>query len=196
MIRIYGSGGARSRRALWTCEETGAPYEFVALKMPVRQNHPEFLEVSPAGALPAMEHGAIHMVESLAISEYIARLRNSDLIVSPDETGFPDYLQYLWFGESTLAPPLTWARRFAEHSEAVAELGRTAFVQRQAVLERALDDGRTWLAAGRFTLADISVGYTLGLARLFGLGDLIAPSLAAYEERLKARPAYQRAYAI
>jgi glutathione S-transferase len=75
-------------------------------------------------------------------------------------------------------------------------MGRTAFVQRQAVLERALDDGRTWLAAGRFTLADVSVGYTLGLARLFGLGDLIAPSLAAYEERLKARPAYQRAYAV
>jgi glutathione S-transferase len=196
MIRIYGSGGARSRRALWTCEEAGAPYEFVALKMPVREHHPDFLQVSPAGALPAMEHGGIRMVESLAISEYIARLQNSDLVVGPQEAGFPDYLQYLWFGESTLAPPLTWARRFAEHSEAVADMGRTAFVQRQAVLQRALEDGRAYLAAGRFTLADISVGYTLGLARLFGLGDRIAPSVAAYEDRLKARPAYQRAYAV
>jgi glutathione S-transferase len=196
MIRIYGSGGARSRRVIWTCEETAAPYEFVALKMPVRENHPEFLDVSPAGALPAIEHGAIRMIESLGISEYVARLQKSDLIVGPDEAGFPDYLQYLWFGESTLAPPLTWVRRFQEHSETVGEFGRTTFVQRQVVLERALADGREYLAAGRFTLADISVGYTLGLARLFGLGELIASPLAAYEDRLKARPAYQRAYAV
>ena len=38
--------------------------------------------------------------------------------------------------------------------------------------------------------------FTLGLARLFGLGELIAPSLADYEARLQARPAYQRAYAV
>jgi glutathione S-transferase len=195
MIKVYGSGGARSRRVLWTCEEAGAPYEFVALKMPTRENHPEFLAISPAGALPAIEHGDVRMVESLAISEYVARLQNSDLVVGPQEAGFPDYLQYQWFGESTLAPPLTWTRRFAEHPPAV-EQGRAIFVQRQAVLERALSDGRAYLAAGRFTLADISVGYTLGLARLFGLGELIAPSVVDYEARLQARPAYQRAYAV
>lgn len=196
MIRIYGSGGARSRRVLWTCEETGAPYEYVPLKMPTRENHPEFLAISPAGALPAIEHGDVRMVESLAISEYIARLQKSDVVVGPEEAGFSDYLQYLWFGESTLAPPLTWARRLGEHAPAVAELGRATFVQRQAVLERALSDGRAFLAAGRLTLADISVGYTLGLAHLFGLGELIAPSVADYEARLKARPAYQKAYAV
>jgi hypothetical protein len=40
------------------------------------------------------------------------------------------------------------------------------------------------------------VGYTLGLSELAGLHELLPPAVLAYEDRLKARPAYQRAYAV
>ncbi len=196
MINIYGGGGARSRRVIWTCEEIGAAYEVVTMTMPTRVHHPEFLDLSPAGALPAIEDGDVRMIESLAICEYIARKHGSDLIPTPDEAGYTDYLQYLVFGESTLAPPLTWVRRFGPEFPKAAELGREAFAQRLAVISRALADGRRYLAGERLTLADISVGYTLGLARLFEVGDVIPPDVAAYEDRLKARPPYQRAYAV
>ena len=195
MIKIYGVGGARSRRVLWTCEEVGAAYEYVTLKMPTRVNHPEFLDISPAGALPAMEDGDFRMIESLAICEYIARKYSSNLVPGPGDAGYTDYLQYLSFGESTLAAPLTWIRRFGPDYGPAADLGREAFSQRLAVISRALSEGRTYLAGEILTLADISVGYTLGLARLFGEDALITPDVAAYEDRLKARPAYLRAYA-
>ena len=52
-----------------------------------------------------------------------------------------------------------------------------------------------WRKWGRLTLADISVGYVLGLSQLTQLHHLIPPVVAEYEARLKARPAYQRAYA-
>ncbi len=196
MITIYGFGGARSRRVIWACEEIGAPYEVKVTAMPVREKHPEFLELSPAGALPAMVDGDVTMIESLAICEYVVRKHGGGLILGPDDKGYTDYLQYLAFGEGTLAPPLTWTRRFGPELEKPIAMGREAFVQRQAVLSHALKDGRPWLAGETFTLADISVGYVLGLAQLFGVGDLIVPDVAAYHERLKARPAYQRAYAV
>jgi glutathione S-transferase len=195
MIKVYASGAARSRRVLWACEELGAPYEVAELKFPPRLHHPEFLAVSPAGAVPAIEDGDRRMIESLAICEYVSRRHGGSLTVEPDQPGYWDYLQFLHFGDATLAPPLGWARRLGGYSEKIVEDARTAFSLRLAVVARALADGREFLAAGRLTLADISVGYALGLSELSGLHDLLPPEVAAYEGRLKARPAYQRAYA-
>ena len=196
MIKIYGVGGARSRRVIWTCEEIGVAYEVATMTMPTRVNHPEYLDISPAGALPAIEDGPVRMIESLAICEYLARKYGGDLVPGADEAGYTDYLQYLFFGEATPAPPLTWVRRFGPDLDKAVQDGRETFALRLSVISRALADGRLYLAAGRLTLADISVGYTLGLARLFGVGDLIPAEVTAYEDRLKARPAYQRAYAV
>lgn len=196
MIKVYASGGARSRRVLWTCEEIGAPYEVVSLRFPPRLHHPEFLQISPAGAVPAMEDGEVRLIESLAICEYVCRKHGGDLVVEADEPGYWDYLQFLQFGEATLAPPLGWARRLGPYSDKVLAEARETFAIRLKVIERALEDGREFLAAGRLTLADVSVGYALGLSELTGLNELIPPIVLAYQDGLKARPAYQRAYAI
>jgi glutathione S-transferase len=196
MIKVYAARGTRSLRVLWTLEELGAPYDVIALKFPPRLHHPEFLAISPAGALPAIQDGETTLIESLAIGEYLCRKFDGDLVVASGEAGHLDYLQLLHFGESTLAPPLAWARRFGPRLDAALAEGRAAFALRLAVIERALGDGREFLAAGRLTLADISVGYTLGLSELSGLHDLLPPRVLAYEARLKARPAYQRAAAV
>jgi glutathione S-transferase len=49
-----------------------------------------------------------------------------------------------------------------------------------------------YIASNRFTAADISVGYTIGMA---SFAANVEPSrrLQAYYDRLKERPAYQRA---
>ena len=49
---------------------------------------------------------------------------------------------------------------------------------------------REYLCAGRFTVADVSVGYALLLAEHLGLAERFTPSVAAYWERLKARPGF------
>lgn len=195
MIKVYASGGARSRRVLWALEETGAPYEVVKLQFPPRVHHPEFLKINPTGAIPAITDGAMSLTESLAICEYVSRRHGGTLTVEPDAPDYYDYLQLVHYGEATLAPPLGWIRRFAAMPGAV-EGAREMFSVRLALTEKMLADGREFLVAGRLTLADLSVGYALGLSDLFGVHDLVTPVVAAYEDRLKARPAYQRAYAV
>lgn len=51
------------------------------------------------------------------------------------------------------------------------------------------------LCAGRFTAADIVVGYALRLAENIGLAKDFGPNVAAYWERLQQREGYQRAVA-
>ena len=120
---------------------------------------------------------------------------------SPDGAGFLINIEIvtrdstpILLREATLAPPLGWIRRFAGTPNALAD-SREMFGARLALVVAKLADGRPYLAADRLTLADISVGYTLGLSDLFGIHDLVPPAVVAYEDRLKARPAYQRAYA-
>jgi glutathione S-transferase len=52
-----------------------------------------------------------------------------------------------------------------------------------------------YLCAGRFTAADVAVGYALLLAQQLGLDAQFGPSTSAYWQRLQSRPAYQRAHA-
>ena len=49
---------------------------------------------------------------------------------------------------------------------------------------------REWLCAGRFTMADLCVGYALLLARTLNLDHKFSPEISAYWDRLAARPAF------
>lgn len=194
MITVYASGMSRSRRVLWTCEEADAPYEIEELAWPPAAR-PGYLEVNPAGTVPAIRDGDLVLTESLAICEYVARRHRPDLI---REAGDPDYWRYLelcQFGEATLQPALAWTRRFGPFAPEALAHAREAFRLRIGVVDRALADERDWLLGERFTLADISVGFPVILAPGLELADLMPPRVAAYRKRLRDRPACRRAYA-
>ncbi len=55
--------------------------------------------------------------------------------------------------------------------------------------------GAEHVAAGRFTVADISIGYALMLLKITGLFEQAPDSLQAYYGRLRERPAFHRAKA-
>jgi glutathione S-transferase len=193
MLKIYASGAARSQRVVWACEEVGAPYEVVELAWPPGADA-VFLKINPAGTIPVLEDGPVRLIESLAICEYVSRTHGGDLTLDPGHPDYWDYLQLAQFGEATLQPPLAWARRFGSKDAEVLDHSREAFAMRLTVIEQRLADGREFLTAGRFTLADLSLGFVVTLARTIGLDDLVTPGVAAYRERLSARPAYRRAY--
>ena len=67
-------------------------------------------------------------------------------------------------------------------------------VDRLSLLEAHLE-GRQYLAGDRFTLADISVVYSLNLGGMLRLSDDYTPNIAAYFERMKTRPAFVTAAA-
>ena len=112
------------------------------------------------------------------------------LNVEPDEAGFADYLNFLHFGEATLTFPQTLLLRYGQFEpperrqpQVVDDYGKW-FLARLRTLEPRLQ-ASPFLAAGRFTAADVSVGYALMLAEVLKL----SPALHAGGGRLLAAAA-------
>jgi glutathione S-transferase len=197
MIELYHCPDARSFRALWTLEEMGVPYELHLLPFPPRVRAPEYLNVNPLGTIPLLIDGATRLSESAAIVQYlVTRHGPSTLAVDEQEAGYGAWLNWLHFGEATLTFPQTLVLRYRRfepgRADGVADDYARWFLSRLKHVDRALAD-RDWLCAGRFTGADISVGYALLLADFLELLEGVAPSILAYWERLKARDGFKAA---
>jgi glutathione S-transferase len=181
-------------------EELGQPYQLVMLPFPPRALHRSYLEINPLGTVPLMTDRSVRMTESAAICQYLcARRAPTSLQVEPREDGFGDYLNFLHFGEATLTFPQTLVLRYsrfelpARRQPSVVEDYARWFLARLRTLEPLLADA-SYVSAGRFTAADVSVGYALMLAQHLDLESRFTPSVAAYWKRLQARDAYQRAH--
>jgi glutathione S-transferase len=197
MIELWHCPDARSFRVLWALEELGLPYELNLLPFPPRARAPEYLEVNPLGTIPAFRDGETFMTESSAIVQYLAvRHAPNALFVSSEDPAYGAWLNWLYFGEATLTFPQTLVLRYRTlepgRAEHVADDYARWFLSRLRHVDRALAEAE-WLCAGRFTAADISVGYALLLAHQLKLASEFKPAVAAYWERLKARPAFQAA---
>lgn len=200
MIELYHCADARSFRVLWTLEELRLPYALHLLPFPPRVRAKEFLEVNPLGTIPAMRDGATFMTESAAITQYLAtRYAPNDLNVEPGDPAYGAWLNWLHFGEATLTFPQTLVLRYRTfepgRAEAAADDYARWFAARLRGVDRALAEGADWLCAGRFTAADISVGYALLLARTLRLDTAFTPAISAYWARLQARDGFMRAKA-
>ena len=205
MATLYHVPTSRSLRVLWALEEMGATVEIRSLGTRPRLQEPEYLAINPAGTLPALIDGDRAIYESLAICEYLAARHGSDLLVAPDEPEWPEFRQWLLYGEATLQVPMSARARVGRIRNQTPEMqpGIEAvkadfchsLSMRLKLLEHRLD-GREFLVAGRMTLADISVGYPLFNIGKAGFAALLGPRSAAYRERLLARPAFQRAAAV
>ncbi|MGO9421597.1 glutathione S-transferase family protein [Roseiarcus sp.] len=199
MITLYHCVDARSFRALWALEEVGVPYELKMLPFPPRYFAREYLEVNPLGTIPLLIDGETRMTESAAICQYLAeRYAGPPLSVRPDEPGYGAYLNALHMGEATLTFPQTLVLRYSALEpperrlpQAVEDYARWT-LGRLAGFE-SLMAGADYAAAGRFTVADISVGYALMMLKFIGLFEQAPGSLRAYYERARARPAFRRA---
>ena len=199
MIRLYHCVSARSFRALWALEELGLPYELVMLPFPPRQHARDFLAVNPLGTIPLLVHDETRMTESAAICQYLCSLvPGTPLELRPGDKDYGSFLNMLHFGEATLTFPQTLVLRYSrfepEHRRqpGVAEDYAKWFLARLRTLEpRLAQEGH--LCAGRFTVADISVGYALLLAEYLDLAPRFSPAVAAYWQRIRERHAYHRA---
>ena len=196
MIELYHCFNARSFRALWALEEMGLAYRLHLLPFPPRIRQPDYLEQNPLGTIPLLVDGAVRMTESAAIPQYLAtRYGPTPLAVGMEEHDYAPWLDWLHRGEATLTFPLTIVLRYSRLEpeerrlqQAVDDYARW-FLSRLRHLTRALGE-REWLCAGRFTMADLCVGYTLLFARTLGLEHKFSPEISAYWSRVSARPGF------
>jgi len=199
MIKIYNfERGARGLRAMWQCEEMGLAYEVETVTYPPSE---AYRALHPLGSVPFLEdEGGVAMSESVAIMLYLAQKYGpTPLVPGKDDPALPRVLQMTVFGEATIGAGLNTllAARFG--APEADKRNWSVFIQEQSV-ERAVRfvaevlGANPFLAGDSLTLADISVSTALGIWR-GALGHALPGELAAYQDRMAARPALQRARA-
>jgi glutathione S-transferase len=194
-MKIYHAPNTRSVRIVWLFEELGLPYDIERFKLgDPRMRAPEYLRVHPMGRVPALVDGDTTLVESGAIVEYVlAKYGNGRLVPAVSSPDFARYLQWLHYAEGMIMPPvnsivvetilLPPERRNQINVDRAAKLLSRMLTAVDAGLQ-----GREFLA-GEFSGADIMTGHACTVARRLGADVSDKPNVAAYIERLNARPA-------
>lgn len=212
MIVVHHLNNSRSQRILWLLEELGVPYEIRRYQRdPQTMLAPPALRaIHPLGKSPVITDGELTLAESGAIVEYLAdRYGAGRLIPAP---GTPERLRcsyWLHYAEGSAMPPLLLKlvfRRiettpmpfFAKPvAKGIARKVQGGFVDPQLKLHLDYLEGELgkseWFGGDTFGVADIQLSFPLeAFAARGGLDDRY-PRLAAFLQRIHARPAYQRA---
>jgi glutathione S-transferase len=200
-MKLWHCAGARSLRPLWALEEMGLAYELEILKFPPRIFNKEYLEVNSLGTVPFLLDGDTRMTESSAICQYLVdRYGQYEFGLRPQDREYGAYLNWLHHADATLTFPQTLTMRYyylepTPEKQAVGDDYAKWFIARLRRLDSHLEN-HEYLVDGRFTVADIAVGYALYLACALHLDERLQPQTRAYLERLQARPAFKRANAL
>ena len=123
------------------------------------------------------------------------------LRVGPDEAAYGDYVNWLFRSDATLTFPQTIVLRYTQLEPPERRLPQAAedytiwYFSRLRSVEAALEGGKDFLCANRFTMADIAVHFALYLGERLGLDKRYKPNTLRYLHALKQRPAFRRAMA-
>lgn len=213
MITVHHLENSRSLRILWLLEELGLDYDVVRhTRNPRTLLAPAALRaVHPLGKAPVvvLDDGQV-LVESGAIVEgLLARFDPGHALSPPPDSPDSDrYRQWLHYAEGSAMPLLLLSLVFSRIRSApmpffvrpvarsVVDRAMSGFVAPQLRLhldymEAELGRSR-WFVGDAFSAADIQMSFPVeGAAARGGLDA--HPRLAAFLERIHARPAYARA---
>lgn len=199
MIRLHHVPQARSFRILWLLEEMGERFDVVPHSFFDKSlRSPDYLALSPAGRVPALEIDGRVLFESGAITEWLCETRGL-LGRAPGDPERVDWLEWLHFSETAgqhlaaLTQQHMVLREPWMRSPTVMKLEAKRLEKVLAVADRAVQ-GRDWLLPGGFSAVDVTMGYSALIGARFVRLDAM-PALAGWLDRIAARPAFQRARA-
>lgn len=180
-------GLVRDLRLRWAAEEAGLPYDVRTVRFEDREtNH---LDRQPFGQVPFLTDGEITIFESGAGLLHIAR--RSEQLMPRDPVGESDVLQWVVAALNSIEMVTVpwWFLKISGD----AKNGLVPWMnQRLAHLERVLGE-REWLAADRFTVADLLMADVLRVSDVRAHGQ--RPATERYIERVTGRPAFRKAHA-
>ena len=212
MITVHHLNNSRSQRVLWLLEELGLPYELKRYQRDPRTMlaPPELKRVHPLGKSPVITEDERTVAESGAIVEYLVeRHGRGRLVPAPGTDEKLRYTYWLHYAEGSAMPPLLLKLVFSRIETApmpffarpiarkIARTGQKTFIDPQIrlhldYLESQLSP-QGWFAGDEFTAADIQMSFPLEAAAARSGLEGSHPRLAAFLQRIHARPAYQRA---
>lgn len=180
-------GFVRDLRLRWACEEAGLAYEVRTIPFADREtNH---LDRQPFGQVPYLSDGGIEIFESGAGLLHLAR--KSEILMPRDPLGEAQTIQ--WTIAALNSVELVTVPWWFLEISGTTPNGLTPWLtKRLDHLERELND-REWLAAGRFTVADLLMADVLRIGKVRAFGN--RPATESYVARLTDRPAFKKAHA-
>uniref|UniRef100_A0A9E8CTS3 Glutathione S-transferase family protein n=1 Tax=Bosea sp. NBC_00436 TaxID=2969620 RepID=A0A9E8CTS3_9HYPH len=180
-------GFVRDFRLRWACEEAGLSYDVRTVPFDGREsNH---LARQPFGQIPFLDDGEVKLFESGAGLLHLAR--KSETLMPADPVGAAETLQWTLAAlnsiEMVSVPWWFLTVTGAADNQLTGWMGK-----RLDQLEQVLSE-REWLAAGRFTVADLLMADVLRVEKVRAFGD--RPASEAYILRATDRPAFRKAQA-
>lgn len=192
MLTVIGPKGGRTFRVLWVLEELGLDYAHEV----ARPRSPEVFAVNPLGQAPVLRVGEAVLTDSLAIVNFLAD-RSGRLTYPP---GTPERARMearINFVLTEMEAPVWLMARHgfvlpeAERATGMRAVAEADFARAEAKFELLIGDD-AFFGGPEFTLADV---FAADMARwaLQAKIPLTSKPFLAHYERMKARPAWQRA---
>jgi GST-like protein len=202
-IHLYTAATMNGYKPVIFLEEAGVPYDLTFIDFAKsEQKAPDYLKLNPNGKIPTIvdrtEDRAIF--ESGAILWHLAEKYGAFL--PEDALGRSEVLQWLFFQVGHVGPMMGQAmyfQRIAAPNGHDEPFSTQRYVKESRRILEVLDtrlQGRNWLAADQYTIADMAVypwarAYVWAKVSIDGLDNL-----QAWFDRIDARPAVQRALTI
>lgn len=188
-LTLYTNPASRGRIARWMLEEIGQPYDTVILDFGTTMKAPDYLAINPMGKVPAIRHGTVVVTEAAAICAYLAdAFPAANLAPAPTDPARGDYYRWLFFAAGPLEQATTnRALNFTPPPDKERAVGYGTYAHTLDALERKFMTSE-FVAADRFTAADVYLGAAIGWGMGFGTIEK-RPAFEAYCARLHTRPA-------
>ncbi|MDR3411865.1 MAG: glutathione S-transferase N-terminal domain-containing protein [Formivibrio sp.] len=205
MIDLYYWTTPNGHKITLFLEEAGLPYRIVPVHIGRgEQFKPEFLRIAPNNRIPAIVDHApadggepLPIFESGAILLYLAD--KIGRFIPQNLRGRSETLQWLFWQMAGLGPMAGQNHHFSQYAPEKLPYAIERYVKETArlygVLNKHLGDGREFIA-GDYSIADMAcypwiVPYERQQQKLEDF-----PHLAQWFERIRTRPATERAYAL
>jgi glutathione S-transferase len=196
MLRIWGRvNSVNVKKALWAAEELGLEYERIDAGMQFGVTKtPEYRNMNPNSLVPTIEDDGFVLWESHTIVRYLAAkhgagtLWPTELRVRADAERWMDWaftfqsaMRDVFWGLIRTPPEKRDLKAIEAGAKRSAELIQIA----EKILEK-----RPFMAGERFTMGDIPIGCEVQRWMRVPLERPRLPSVEAWFERLRARPAF------
>jgi glutathione S-transferase len=200
-LRIYGIGASRASRPLWLLEELGEAYELVRCDYRDGGTRTaDYLAINPNGHIPTLVDGEIVVWESMAINLYLVRKFGGPLAPATlaEEA---EILRWTFWSVTecekdalhVLFQRLIWPPDKRDEASAVGAEKRLRVPFRVIAAHLA---HRHYLAADRFTVADLNVASVLSWTRPSQALVTEFPVVYEWLRRCLDRPAQRRVQAM
>ena len=210
-LKIYGIGPSRAVRPIWTALELGVSFELVSTPYAGGATRtPEFLAINPNGHIPALvderPEGAVTVWESMACALYIARVHGqadgqSIAPATPREEAEALRWSFWTVTEMEVDALTVLMHRMAmpedQRKPELADKAEARLKVPLAVLEKHLQaqsaKGEAYLAANRFTVADLCVASVASWIRPAAALLAQYPAVSSWLHACVERPAQKQA---